>query len=70
MSRHVEDRWHRRPAPGADRRRTARYGHGPRYRADFIDPAGHRTTKRFRDRRDAERWLARIESAHLLKGRA
>ncbi|MHC0434029.1 hypothetical protein ACX6XY_28255 [Streptomyces sp. O3] len=70
MAGHIQDRWHVRPRPGTDRIRTARYGRTPRYRACFIDADGTRKSKTFHHRRDAERWLARTETAHLLKGHA
>ena len=67
MSIHLEDRWFQR-RPDGERVRTARYGQQPRYRAHFSDDSGHRKTKAFRARRDAERWLVRTEVAHLLNG--
>ncbi|MFI5806558.1 hypothetical protein [Streptomyces sp. NPDC051561] len=68
MSIHLEDRWFRRPTPGAERAPTNRHGRGPRYRAHFIHPDGTRTAKTFHRRRDAERWLVRTEVHHLLNG--
>ncbi|MFE6485848.1 hypothetical protein ACFVGN_23345 [Streptomyces sp. NPDC057757] len=70
MTIHLEDRWYRRPRPQGDRVRTARHGQAARYRAHFIDGNGTRKTKTFHSRRDAERWLAKTEVAHLRKGHA
>ncbi|MGW4390085.1 hypothetical protein [Streptomyces sp. NPDC004685] len=69
MAIHLEDRWFR-PRPGSDRARSSRYGQQPRYRAHFTNDVGHRKSKAFRSRRDAERWLVKTEVAHLLKGDA
>ncbi|WP_328632822.1 hypothetical protein [Streptomyces sp. NBC_00356] len=69
MSIRLEDRWFRR-RPDGQRIRTARHGQQPRFRAHFSGSNGHRQTKAFRSRRDAERWLVKTEVAHLLKGAA
>ncbi|MFJ9130955.1 hypothetical protein ACIRJS_43435 [Streptomyces sp. NPDC102340] len=70
MSIRLEDRWFRRRHHDGERVRTARHGQQPRFRAHFSDGSGHRKTKAFRSRRDAERWLVKTEVAHLLKGAA
>ncbi|MGJ5897421.1 hypothetical protein DF268_19140 [Streptomyces sp. V2] len=70
MTIHLEDRWYRRGAPGSERVPTARHGQQPRYRAHFTARDGSSTAKTFRRRRDAERWLTRTRTTHLLKGHA
>ncbi|MFC9925420.1 tyrosine-type recombinase/integrase [Streptomyces sp. NPDC127190] len=67
MAGHVQDRWYK-TEPGPDgkpvRGKTERYGTGMRYRARYIGPDGTEKSKSFPDRkkREAERWLDRIEA--------
>ncbi|MEU6964115.1 tyrosine-type recombinase/integrase [Streptomyces chrestomyceticus] len=67
MAGHIQDRWFKTET-GPDgkpvRVKTDRHGTGMRYRARYVGPDGTEKSKSFPDRqkRQAERWLAHIES--------
>ncbi|MFF4041562.1 tyrosine-type recombinase/integrase [Streptomyces sp. NPDC001816] len=67
MAGHIQDRWYKTEI-GPDGKpikvKTERHGTGMRYRARYIAPDGTEKSKSFPDRRkrEAEQWLANLES--------
>ena len=68
-SRSIDDRWFVVDKETTERRKTARYGQGLRYRARYRDAAGRMWSKSFADKkkRDAQLWLD-AQTASLMAG--
>lgn len=59
---HVQDLWHKKPGPDGRKIRSARYGHGKRWQARWIDDAGNEPTKVFRTKEAAEAHVIAMEN--------
>lgn len=63
MATMIEDRWNRLDRATNMRVPTNNYGKGLRWRARYVDPAGHEQNRRFPRKVDAQAWLDTVTTS-------